>query len=53
MHHNKVDITQTVDRQGHLRPTTKSVAAERYIIDPVLSANIMDHMARRGILRRD
>jgi hypothetical protein len=33
MHHAKVDIFQTIDRQGQLQPTTKSKAAERYIID--------------------
>jgi Phage integrase family len=53
MHHAKVDILQTVDRQGKLRPTTKTKAAERYIIDRDLSEDISAHMARRGITLND
>jgi hypothetical protein len=49
MHHGKVDIRQVVDRQGRLRPKTKTAAGDRYIIDRDLSADIKAHMARRGI----
>jgi hypothetical protein len=42
-----VNISQVLDRQGRLRPKTKTAAGERYIIDHDLNADIMTHMARR------
>jgi hypothetical protein len=48
-----VKITQVVDRLGKLRPTTKTEAGDRYIIDRDLNADIMAHMARLGITLND
>lgn len=49
----RVDISQTLDRHGKLRPWTKSTAGERYIIDRDLSEDIKAHMERRGITLND
>ena len=49
----KVDITQVMDRQGNLRPKTKTEAGDRYIVDRDLAADISAHMARRGLTLND
>jgi hypothetical protein len=49
MHLGKVDITQVLDRQGNLRPRTKTAAGDRFIIDHDLSEDIALHLTRRGV----
>ena len=49
-----VNITQVLDRQGVLRRnSTKTAAGKRFIIDQDLNADIMEHMARRGLTLND